>query len=108
MPEVRPEDAPATAGPGGDVADRDRRGVAGEDRVRRRELPQLAEDLLLDREDLGAGFDHQLGVNDRRRELGLGSDQGENRVGVGAEQLEAGADPLERGAERLSARVIAA
>ena len=53
---MRAEDALARCQPGRDLADRERRGVAGEDRIARRPLLQLGEDLPFEREPPGASM----------------------------------------------------
>src|SRR3712207_9169644 len=46
----------------GDLGDRQRGGVGREDRLRRADLVQPGEDLLLELEVLRHGLDHQVGV----------------------------------------------
>jgi hypothetical protein len=58
--EVQPDDALRGPGRVGDLRHRKRRGVRGEDRGRRQDAVELAEELALDVEVLERGLDHEL------------------------------------------------
>ena len=68
--EVQADDAVVAARAAGDLGDRQRRGVGGEDRVLRADLVELAEQLALDGELLEHRLDDEIGVGqvvERRR-----------------------------------------
>ncbi len=62
--EVDADDAPGPGVRGGDLGDRQRRGVGGEDRLRRDDVVELAEDVLLDLQRLDHGLDYEVGVRE--------------------------------------------
>ena len=74
------DEAIRAAGSAGDLGDADRRRVAGEDRVRRADLVQLAEQVVLDGQALEHRLDHQVAVGEvveLRRAVPLRHDLGQ-------------------------------
>src|ERR687888_322644 len=74
VPEVRAEHAPAVPHPCRDLANRYRRGVAGEHRVGFGEVVERGEDVLLDLEPLGARLDNKARAVDCRLEARVQAD----------------------------------
>ena len=62
--EVHADDAAGKAVGGGDLGDRERRGVGGQDRVGPHDVVEVAEDRLLDLERLDDRLDHEVGVGE--------------------------------------------
>ena len=65
--EVQADHAVIAARAAGDLGDRQRRGVGGEDRVLRADLVELAEQLALDAQVLEHRLDHEVGRRRDRR-----------------------------------------
>jgi len=89
-----------------DLPDRNRRRVRRQHRVSRDQRAERREDLLLDREDLGPGLDHELGAVDGILEPARDLDPSQDVLAVAAELSHAGPDPLPGEVDRPGRRVV--
>ena len=94
--EVQAEHALRVVGPGGELGDRDRGRVRGEDHVLAEPAVKRLEDLPLERRVLDHGLDHELGVAERVR-VGRPLDALHERGRLLVGQLAAADRPRNRG-----------
>ena len=105
IPEMRADHAVAMLELRADLGRGNGRAVAGEDGVRRGQAFQLGEQLLLERQLLRRGLEHEGDVLHRRRHLVVRRDAAEQR-GIAAEQVAGALQPLRQRFAPFGRRIV--